>query len=540
MPSQRMRAAAAKAASAAAEPVNVLGRGGEFPIRPGTVIDDTEIIELVSHTNMGYVFRGIQHRIGRRVAIKVLAPALASDLTQIFRFQNSARATGLIDHRNVVKVYDVGKYQGMSYMIMQWVDGQPLDDLLGRRGKLPLDEVIDIGVQAAKGLAAAHRHQIVHRDIKPSNLMLMPDGMVKVIDFGVALMPEIDDKLTHTGEFIGTPEFASPEQIDGQHVDHRADIFSLGSTLFTLLTGRPPYENNLPIVAKLLEQLENPFPDILEIDPSIPVEFAELLDRMSAKDPSARIQNMDDVAAALMTIRSASAYSFCKPPPMLSSVPFTMRLWPNGTLVAVFREIDQRIAIEVIEKAHAMGARRMMLDFRHLKNLTVDTCLVFLQYEQHAGRFLRFGFMHGSQRARIAAEMFGLINAFPSFDHEDDVRGDWDRDAELWSADALAVDDTVKLLKEEFAGTATELDPPPIPIVEESWSNSQPGSGRNAAMRGSGSMSRADLPAMAPPPPLPTKVTGEKSGSQRTERTESKGDKTERVPIWGLTKLWNK
>src|SRR5947208_9782511 len=190
---------------------------------------------------MGVVFRAFDEKLHRVVAIKALTPQLATSSAARQRFAREARAAAAVTQDNVIDIHTVEDAGPVPYLVMQFIDGPTLQKKLDRTGQLSLKEILRIGLQIAEGLAAAHRHGLVHRDVKPANILL-ENGIerVKLTDFGLARAGD-DASLTRPGLIAGTPRYMSPEQAEGKLVDHRSDLFSLGSVLYALCTGQPPF-----------------------------------------------------------------------------------------------------------------------------------------------------------------------------------------------------------------------------------------------------------------------------------------------------------
>jgi serine/threonine protein kinase len=200
-----------------------------------------EVVEIIGRGGMGIVLKAFDTVLHRIVAVKVLAPQLATTAAARKRFEREARAAAAISHEQVVAIYEVGEVKGLPYLVMEYVAGVSLQERLDRTGPQELKEILRIGMQTARGLAAAHVQGLIHRDIKPANILLH-NGVerVKITDFGLARA--IDDaSLTQSGCIAGTPQYMAPEQARGEAVDHRADLFSLGSVLYAMCTGRPPF-----------------------------------------------------------------------------------------------------------------------------------------------------------------------------------------------------------------------------------------------------------------------------------------------------------
>jgi serine/threonine protein kinase len=256
------------------------------------------LLEVVGKGGMGVVIRAFDSKLHRVVAIKVLAPALASNADARQRFVREARAAAAVSHDNVIGIHAVEDGDPVPYLVMQYVEGCTLQQKLDRVGPLPLKEVLRIGLQTAEGLAAAHRQGLIHRDIKPSNILL-ENGVerVKITDFGLARTAD-DPTLTRSGFLAGTPAYMSPEQADGKRVDHRSDLFSLGSVLYALCAGEPPFrgETTLSVLKHVCDETPRPLRDI---NPDIPEWLELLIARLHFKAPSERSSSASEVAAEL-------------------------------------------------------------------------------------------------------------------------------------------------------------------------------------------------------------------------------------------------
>lgn len=260
--------------------------------RIGRYIDLT----LLGQGGMGAVYRGRDPELDRQVAIKVMLDATPDFVA---RFRREAQSIARLAHANIVQVYDFGvDTEGNPYFVMELIDGTPLDKIIRDRGRLPPLEAIQLIRQAACGLGAAHRAGIVHRDVKPSNLIVDGRGTVKLVDFGIARVAAAGQALTGAAALMGTPGYMAPEQAAGRPVDHRADIYALGLTLFELLAGAPPYAAPDPI-SLVVKHLQEPLPDLRARGLGIPDELVQLVEQMGAKDPDDRLQSCDAVVAAL-------------------------------------------------------------------------------------------------------------------------------------------------------------------------------------------------------------------------------------------------
>ncbi len=272
------------------------------PVEPGTLgkLGRFHVVELIGRGGMGLVMRALDVCLQRQVALKVLDPQYAKNELARNRFIREARAAASIAHENVVAVHHVEKHRDeIPFLVMRLVNGESLQDRLdGRGGPLEPGEILEIGRQTAAGLAAAHKETLIHRDIKPANILLEAGtGKVLLTDFGLARASE-DAKLTQTGFVAGTPLYMSPEQARGEALDHRSDLFSLGSVLYAMCTGNPPFQGSSPFVV-LREVTEGRHRPIQEINPKIPPELIAVIDHLLAKNPDDRIQSAAEVADLL-------------------------------------------------------------------------------------------------------------------------------------------------------------------------------------------------------------------------------------------------
>jgi serine/threonine protein kinase len=268
--------------------------------RPGVLgmLGEYEVTEVIGQGGMGVVLKAFEPSLHRQVAIKVMAPAVAGSSTARQRFLREAKAAAAVCHDHVVTVHAVSEEDGLPYLVMHFVEGESLQDRLDRLGPLEVVDVVRIGLQTAMGLAAAHAHGLIHRDIKPANLLLENDlARVKITDFGLARMTD-DAALTQNGVLAGTPEYMAPEQARGEKVDHRADLFSLGSVLHAACTGQPPFRGSTTL-AVLRQVSEQTAPGVREVNAEIPSWLEALISRLMAMEPSDRFQRAAEVVTLL-------------------------------------------------------------------------------------------------------------------------------------------------------------------------------------------------------------------------------------------------
>ncbi len=257
-----------------------------------------EVQEVIGQGGMGVVLKAFEPALHRLVAIKVMAAAVAGSATARRRFTREAQAAAAVCHDHIVTVHGVHEANGLPYLVMQYIAGESLQARIDRTGPLEVEEVVRIGLQTAAGLAAAHAQGLIHRDIKPANLLL-ENGLarVKITDFGLARMVD-DVQLTQNGAVTGTPEYMAPEQARGEPVDFRADLFSLGSVLYTMCTGTPPF-HGASALAVLRQVNDQPPPSIRSLNPDVPAWLEALITRLMAKDPAERFQSAAEVATLL-------------------------------------------------------------------------------------------------------------------------------------------------------------------------------------------------------------------------------------------------
>ena len=268
----------------------------------GQRVTHYQIQEKIGVGGMGAVYRAYDTQLRRAVALKVLPPEYAADPGRRSRLLREARVASVLNHPNIVGIHEVGSDNGVDFIVMELVEGKPLGDVIPAKG-LPLGKALDYAGQIASGLAKAHAGGVVHRDLKPGNIMLTRDGMVKLLDFGLARQVELgeghDTTLTVEGEIMGTPAYMSPEQAQGKPVDVRTDVFSFGCVLYQMVSGHQAFEKDSAIatLAAVVEQEPRPLP------PGVPRELERIIARCLRKDPTGRFQHMDDVKVELEEVK---------------------------------------------------------------------------------------------------------------------------------------------------------------------------------------------------------------------------------------------
>ncbi len=266
-----------------------------------------EIVRELGKGAMGIVYLAKDPLIGRLVALKTIRPSAHADDedTREFqaRFVREAQAAGILNHPSIVTVHDIGQDEpsGMSFIAMEYVEGQNLKEMLAQGRPLSFEQAADIIAQVAEGLDFAHAKGIVHRDVKPANIILLEGNRAKITDFGIAKITSGVANLTTTGQFLGTPNYMAPEQIKGTPVDGRSDIFSLGICLYECLTHRKPFGGD-SLTSISYKIVHEPFPPLSEINPTIPEGFGDVVSQCLEKDPAKRYQRGKDMANALRAV----------------------------------------------------------------------------------------------------------------------------------------------------------------------------------------------------------------------------------------------
>jgi Tol biopolymer transport system component len=287
----------------------------------GSRVGPYEITAAIGAGGMGEVYRARDSRLRRDVAIKVLPSFLSNDLDRLRRFEQEARAAAALNHPNIMAVFQLGTHEGAPYLVSELLEGSTLREQL-KRSPLPLRNVIDCGVQVARGLAAAHEKGIVHRDLKPENLFVAKDGRVKILDFGLAKLMQrewpLDSNVptvslvTEPGVVMGTVGYMSPEQVSGKAADHRADIFAFGAVLYEMVTGKRAFQKATS--AETMSAILNEDPDgISQFAPNAPPALQRIIQRCLEKKPEQRFQSASDLAFALEALSDSGGISAAAP-----------------------------------------------------------------------------------------------------------------------------------------------------------------------------------------------------------------------------------
>ncbi len=269
----------------------------------GKVILNYKIISKIGEGGMGVVYKAIDLNLDRVVAIKVLHSQFLKNKELMERFKIEAKVQAKLIHPNICTLFSMFEHKGNLFMVMEYVEGISLSEILEKKGKIPLKKALNIFIQVLKGISTAHRSGIIHRDIKPSNILISKDGTAKVMDFGIAKIKGAS-KLTKTGTHLGTIYYMSPEQVKGNEIDFRSDIYSLGATIFEVITGRPPFLGNTEF--EILEahiKSQPPLPS--KINPDLPKIVDKIILKSLEKNPNNRYKSADEFRRALESLLNA-------------------------------------------------------------------------------------------------------------------------------------------------------------------------------------------------------------------------------------------
>jgi serine/threonine protein kinase len=270
----------------------------------GLIVGRYIVLDRIGSGSMGRVYRAHHVMMDRVVALKIIAPEIASNERVVARFQREMKLVGRLDHPNVVRAFDADQINKVLYIVMEYVNGMSLGERLKKQGPIPPIEMVDYAAQAALGLAHAHEQGIVHRDIKPSNILLSDDRRVKILDLGLGVLMEADSAATFAtadGIAVGTVDYMSPEQACGREVDGRSDLYGLGCSMYHLMSGRLPFPGSSPI-ERLGKRISGRHTPITEYLPDVPASFVRVLDKMLAHKPHERYATAAQAADALQSL----------------------------------------------------------------------------------------------------------------------------------------------------------------------------------------------------------------------------------------------
>ena len=284
------------------------------------------IVERLGQGGMGVVYKAFDPQIERTVAIKVISGQRFDNPELRERFFREARAAGQLTHPNIIIVYDLGEEQGQPYLAMEFVDGVTLDVLMRSGEPFPLPQRLSILLDVCEGLAYAHHRGVIHRDVKPGNIMVTRSGAAKILDFGLARL--ISSDLTRSNLMLGTMSYMAPEQLRGESIDQRVDIFAVGVVLYELFAGRRPFEGD-SLASAIYKVLEEEPPAVHEVNPSVPLELSQIVTRALAKDRDQRYQSMDEVARDLMAAQATVSSDTDTPAPTAAAALLSSDMEPT-------------------------------------------------------------------------------------------------------------------------------------------------------------------------------------------------------------------
>jgi serine/threonine protein kinase len=357
-------------------------------LSPGTVISHYKIIEKIGAGGMGVVYKVFDTKLKRYVALKFLPPHLTQDREAKDRFAHEAQAASCLDHHNICNIHEIDETEdGRMFISMACYEGETVEQKMGR-GQLDVGEAVDIAIQASLGLAVAHEKGIIHRDIKPANIIITGDGTVKIMDFGLAkLVGQIG--LTETGTAVGTVTYMSPEQVRGEVIDRRTDIWALGVLLYEMLTGRLPFkgEHAQAVIYSILNEEPNP---VTSLRDEVPIELEQIQKKAASKNPDARYQSAGSLLADLRKVEQELGFHAlrgCDPntkcQPSIAVLPFAnlspdpdQRYFCDGMAEEIMNALAHVDGLRVVARTSAFSFRGKELDIRKIGNaLCVETLL---------------------------------------------------------------------------------------------------------------------------------------------------------------------
>jgi len=346
-----------------------------------TFADRYQVIEELGLGGMGRVYKVLDKTVDEKVALKLLNPDIAAQEQTIERFRNELKMARKISHRHVCRMYDLSEAEGMPFITMEYIAGEDLKSLIKRAGQISVGKAINLTQQVLEGLDEAHRMGVVHRDLKPQNIMIDMDGNAKITDFGIARSTKTKG-LTGTGIIIGTPEYMSPEQVEGKPVDQRSDLYSLGIILYELVTGKLPFEGDTPLSVAVKHKIEEPRAP-QEINALIPKDLNRVILKCMAKDRKQRYQNTQELLSDLKKIEEGvpTTEKFIPERKTQTSKQLTLTLEPKKVLIPVLAVLTAAVMIFVFikiipqRKLVFRGENKPSLAVMYFENNTGDNAL---------------------------------------------------------------------------------------------------------------------------------------------------------------------
>jgi serine/threonine protein kinase/Tfp pilus assembly protein PilF len=302
-------------------------------LSPGTMISHYKIVEKIGAGGMGVVYKALDTKLDRTVALKFLPPRLLCDAEARARFEHEAKSASALSHNNITTIHEIDEVEGRCFIAMEYIEGKSIKELT-RESPLSLDEIVDISLQIGKGLHAAHKKGVVHRDVKSDNIMVSTDGVVKIMDFGLAKLKGVT-KITKEGTTVGTLQYMSPEQLKGRKIDQRSDIFSSGVVLYEMITGRLPFrgDDEAAVIHSILNETPEP---LARYKADVPDSLQRIVDKALSKDKEERYQHADELVADLK--RETHASERITTAQISAAPPGKYKRWTRGrslTLVSV-------------------------------------------------------------------------------------------------------------------------------------------------------------------------------------------------------------
>lgn len=350
----------------------------------GTRLGNYEIESLLGQGGMGVVYKARQVNLDRPVALKILPPHLSSDGSFVKRFKREARAVAKLSHSNIIQIFDIAEEKGLHFFSMEYVAGETLDKVLGKKGKLEPSEAVRIISQVALALEHAHKHNIIHRDVKPTNIIIDDSGSVKVMDFGLARAADDRSKVTQSGTLIGTLGYMSPEQCRGEEFDFRTDIYSLGVVLYEMLTGKVPFDapNEVAMIHKIVN--EKPA-EVIELNPEVSSDLSTIVSQAMAKNRDDRYIGISDFMKGLREVASQTSSPSIgeRKSPSIAVLPFVnmsadpeQEYFCDGLSEELINGLTQIEDLKVIARTSAFSFKGEKADIQEIgRRLKVRTVL---------------------------------------------------------------------------------------------------------------------------------------------------------------------
>ncbi len=393
----------------------------------GTSVGHYRIVEKIGAGGMGEVYLAEDTELNRKVALKFLSPHLCQDADCRARFKREAQAAAKLDHPSIVTVHEVGEFQGRPFFAMQHIEGQSLRELIKAK-ELPIERVIELAIQICEGLHKAHQSGTVHRDVKPANILIDADGRAKILDFGLASVAG-SDHLTKTGSTLGTVGYMSPEQLRGEQVDQRTDIFSLGVVLYELIAGRQPFKSDNDVATSRNITDHDPEP-LARYKAGVPDDLQRIAIRMLAKDKNYRYQHMDDLLADLKRLRQQPVFQVRTEQPSIAVLSFAnlssdpeQEYFCDGMAEEIINALSHIEDLQVVARTSALSFKGQAIDVREIgRRLGVKTVM--------EGSVRRSG-----SRLRITTQLVDVASGYHLWSEK------FDRDLE----DVFAIQDEISL-----------------------------------------------------------------------------------------------